>query len=333
MNSVWIIICIAISFGVTALLGKWIISMLHKLKFGQTIRQEGPQWHQKKQGTPTMGGVMFIIGITVAMVLGFSMMPAFDIQQTNLLNVKTAAGLAMAVCYGLIGFLDDYIGIVKKRNLGLTERQKLVMQFLVAGAYLFSVRLAGGDTKTTIPFFGRVDLGFFYYILAALVIVGIVNAVNFTDGIDGLNSIVCFFMFISFSLCATLLKYSGILLLGYVAAAGCVGFLVWNFHPAKVFMGDTGSLFFGGIACALAFGIDMPVLLLPAAIVSIFEILSVVLQVTYFKATHGKRIFKMAPIHHHYEMKGWSELKICTVFGSVSLLGGLTALALVWFGV
>lgn len=333
MNNVWILTCVAISFGVTALLGKWLIPMLHRLKFGQTIREIGPQWHKKKQGTPTMGGIMFIIGITVAMVLGLSLMPSFNMMQTHLQTVQTIAGLSMAICYGLIGFLDDYISIAKKRNLGLTERQKLVMQFLVAGAYLFSVRLAGGDTTTTIPFLGRIELGVFYYILSALVIVGVVNAVNFTDGIDGLNSIVCFFMFISFALCGTVLRYSSTVLLGYVAAAGCVGFLIWNFNPAKVFMGDTGSLFFGGIACALAFGLDMPVLLLPAAIVSILEILSVVLQVGYFKATHGKRIFKMAPIHHHFEMLGWSEVKICTVFGGISLLGGLIALALLWFGV
>lgn len=333
MNSVWILISVVVAFAVTALLGKWMIPLLHKLKFGQTIREVGPAWHKKKQGTPTMGGLMFIIGIAVAVAIGLSLAPSFGEQQTKLMYVKTVAGLAMAVCFGFIGFLDDYISIIKKRNLGLTERQKLMLQFLTAGAYLLSVRLAGGDTKTTIPFLGRLDLGFFYYILAALVIVGIVNAVNFTDGIDGMNSIVCFFMFLSLALCASMRMASGMVLLGYAAAAGCLGFLIWNFNPAKVFMGDTGSLFFGGIACALAFGIDMPVLLLPAAIISIIEILSVVLQVSYFKATHGKRIFKMAPIHHHFEMLGWSEIKICAVFGSVSLLGGLTALALVYFGV
>lgn len=333
MNILLIAIVSVVSFGVTALLGKWMIPFLHKLKFGQTIREEGPNWHKNKQGTPTMGGLMFIIGITAAMILGLILSPAFSISQTPLLQTKSISGLSMALGFGLIGFLDDYISVVKKRNLGLKENQKLVLQFVVAGAYLLSCRWAGDTTKTLIPFVGIVDLGWFYYILAALVIVGMVNAVNLTDGIDGLNSIVCFFSFIGLTLCAVILTTPGIVLFGYAAAAACLGFLLWNFHPAKVFMGDTGSLFLGGVLCALAFGINMPILLLPAGIVSIAEILSVVLQVSYFKLTHGKRIFKMSPIHHHFEMMGWNELQICFRFGLVSLAGGACAVLVVVFGV
>lgn len=333
MKSMIYIVAIILAFGITAILGKWMIPFLHKLKFGQTIREIGPSWHKKKQGTPTMGGLMFIIGITVSVVVSISLFPSFDLAETTLMHVKVLAGLGMAIAYGAIGFLDDYISIVKKRNLGLSERQKLVLQFVVAAVYLLSVTLAGGDTATTIPFYGKVDLGPLYYILSALIIVGIVNAVNFTDGIDGLNSIVCFFSFIALALCASLLSMFGLSTMGMAAAAACMGFLVWNFHPAKVFMGDTGSLFLGGMVCALAFGIDIPLLLLPVGIVSIVEILSVVLQVTYFKMTKGKRLFKMAPIHHHFEMKGWSELKICFVFGLCSLLGGAVAFAAVYFGI
>lgn len=333
MNITLILIVSITACVLTAALGKWMIPFLHKLKFGQTIREVGPSWHKSKQGTPTMGGIMFIIGISLAMLLAIPLMPLFGINQNSLLSVKTYGGLGMAVGFGIIGFLDDYISVVKKRNLGLKEGQKLILQFIVAGAYLLSCRLAGDSTKTIIPFLGIVDFGIFYYILAAVIIVGMVNAVNFTDGIDGLNSIVCFFSFVGVALCSTLLRIPGSMLLGYAAAGGCVGFLIWNFHPAKVFMGDTGSLFLGGILCALAFGIDMPILLLPLGIVSIIEIVSVVMQTTYFKLTKGKRIFKMAPIHHHFEMIGWSEVKICTVFGGVSLVGASIAVLLVIFGV
>ena len=158
----------------------------------------------------------------------------------------------MAVAFGAIGFMDDYISIVKKRNLGLTEKQKLVLQFAVAAAYLVSVGMAGGGTTTLIPFVGRIDLGYFYYILAAVVIVGLVNAVNFTDGIDGLNSTVSFFAFLGLALCAGVLSMTGLSAMGIASAAACIGFLIWNFHPAKVFMGDTGSLFLGGMVGALA---------------------------------------------------------------------------------
>lgn len=333
MNSILFVTVTVASFAITALLGRWLIPELHKLKFGQTIREVGPKWHKNKQGTPTMGGLMFILGIAVAMMACLPVFYTLGVEETFLMKVKVFAGLGMAVAFGAIGFMDDYISILKKRNLGLTEKQKLVLQFAVAAAYFLSLGLAGEPTATTIPFVGQLDLGWFYYILAAIVLVGLVNAVNFTDGIDGLNSTVSFFVFLALSLCAGALSMTGLTALGLAAAAGCVGFLLWNWHPAKVFMGDTGSLFLGGMVGALAFGLDLPILLLPVGLVYWAEILSVVLQVTYFKSTHGKRLFKMSPIHHHFEMCGWSEVKICLVFGLVALLGGAIALACTLFGV
>ena len=333
MNSILFVTVTVASFAITALLGRWLIPELHKLKFGQTIREVGPKWHKNKQGTPTMGGLMFILGVAVAMMACLPVFYTLGVEETFLMKVKVFAGLGMAVAFGVIGFMDDYISILKKRNLGLTEKQKLVLQFAVAAAYFLSLGLAGEPTATTIPFVGQLDLGWFYYILAAIVLVGLVNAVNFTDGIDGLNSTVSFFVFLALSLCAGALSMTGLTALGLAAAAGCVGFLLWNWHPAKVFMGDTGSLFLGGMVGALAFGLDMPILLLPVGLVYWAEILSVVLQVTYFKSTHGKRLFKMSPIHHHFEMCGWSEVKICLVFGLVALIGGAIALACTLFGV
>ena len=325
-------LAVIIAFGVTALLGIVIIPWLRKIKFGQTIREDGPTWHLSKQGTPTMGGLMFMIGTICAVSICFSLFAAMEGGETTLSIVRVVAGVGMALCMGIAGFMDDFISIKKKRNLGLTEKQKLLLQFLIAGAYLLSVYLAGGTSKTLIPFVGEVDLGIAYYILALLVIVGMVNAVNFADGIDGLNSTVTTVVCLIMTICAIIMGYYGMAIYASAAAGACIGFLVWNFHPAKVFMGDTGSLFLGGVVCALAFGMNIPVLLLLIGIVYIIEILSVVLQVSYFKITHGKRIFKMSPIHHHFEMCGWSEVKICVVFSLVAAVFGAVAVLLVYFG-
>ena len=306
MDIVLYCLAIVIAAVITGLLGYFMVPFLHKIKFGQTIREVGPSWHKNKQGTPTMGGLMFIIGSSVAAVICIAFLWLNGGAETQLMFVKVMAGALMAVGFGIVGFLDDYISIKKHRNLGLTEIQKLILQFIIVGAYLLSVALAGGTTETVIPFLGSVDLGFFYYILAAVFIVGMVNAVNFTDGIDGL--------------------------MAGALGGGCIGFLFWNANPAKVFMGDTGSLFLGGAVCALAFGVDMPILLILIGIIYIVEILSVVLQVTYFKISHGKRIFKMAPIHHHFEMCGWNENKICFVFSGVTLFAGIIGVLLAVFG-
>lgn len=314
MDIVLYCLAIVIAAVITGLLGYFMVPFLHKIKFGQTIREVGPSWHKNKQGTPTMGGIMFIIGSSVAAVICIAFLWLNGGAETQLMFVKVVAGALMAVGFGIVGFLDDYISIKKHRNLGLTEIQKLILQFIIVGAYLLSVALAGGTTETVIPFLGSVDLGFFYYILAAVFIVGMVNAVNFTDGIDGLNTSVTLVVALVFSVIAMLLNRVGLSLYAAAIVGAMIGFLFWNANPAKVFMGDTGSLFLGGAVCALAFGVDMPILLILIGIIYIVEILSVVLQVTYFKISHGKRIFKMAPIHHHFEMCGWNENKICFVF-------------------
>ncbi|WP_417099831.1 phospho-N-acetylmuramoyl-pentapeptide-transferase [Hominenteromicrobium sp.] len=332
MDIVLYCLAIVIAAVITGLLGYFMVPFLHKIKFGQTIREVGPSWHKNKQGTPTMGGIMFIIGSSVAAVICIAFLWLNGGAETQLMFVKVVAGALMAVGFGIVGFLDDYISIKKHRNLGLTEIQKLILQFIIVGAYLLSVALAGGTTETVIPFLGSVDLGFFYYILAAVFIVGMVNAVNFTDGIDGLNTSVTLVVALVFSVIAMLLNRVGLSLYAAAIVGAMIGFLFWNANPAKVFMGDTGSLFLGGAVCALAFGVDMPILLILIGIIYIVEILSVVLQVTYFKITHGKRIFKMAPIHHHFEMCGWNENKICFVFSGVTLLAGIIGVLLAVFG-
>lgn len=332
MDIVLYCLAIVIAAVITGLLGYFMVPFLHKIKFGQTIREVGPSWHKNKQGTPTMGGLMFIIGSSVAAVICIAFLWLNGGAETQLMFVKVVAGALMAVGFGIVGFLDDYISIKKHRNLGLTEIQKLILQFIIVGAYLLSVALAGGTTETVIPFLGSVDLGFFYYILAAVFIVGMVNAVNFTDGIDGLNTSVTLVVALVFSVIAMLLNCVGLSLYAAAIVGAMIGFLFWNANPAKVFMGDTGSLFLGGAVCALAFGVDMPILLILIGIIYIVEILSVVLQVTYFKITHGKRIFKMAPIHHHFEMCGWNENKICFVFSGVTLFTGIIGVLLAVFG-
>ena len=332
MDIVLYCLAIVIAAVITGLLGYFMVPFLHKIKFGQTIREVGPSWHKNKQGTPTMGGIMFIIGSSVAAVICIVFLWLNGGAETQLMLVKVTAGALMAVGFGIVGFLDDYISIKKHRNLGLTEIQKLILQFIIVGAYLLSVALAGGTTETVIPFLGSVDLGFFYYILAAVFIVGMVNAVNFTDGIDGLNTSVTLVVALVFSVIAMLLNRVGLSLYAAAIVGAMIGFLFWNANPAKVFMGDTGSLFLGGAVCALAFGVNMPILLILIGIIYIVEILSVVLQVTYFKISHGKRIFKMAPIHHHFEMCGWNENKICFVFSGVTLLAGIIGVLLAVFG-
>lgn len=332
MDIVLYCLAIVIAAVITGLLGYFMVPFLHKIKFGQTIREVGPSWHKNKQGTPTMGGLMFIIGSSVAAVICIAFLWLNGGAETQLMFIKVMAGALMAVGFGIVGFLDDYISIKKHRNLGLTEIQKLILQFIIVGAYLLSVALAGGTTETVIPFLGSVDLGFFYYILAAVFIVGMVNAVNFTDGIDGLNTSVTLVVALVFSVIAMLLNRVGLSLYAAAIVGAMIGFLFWNANPAKVFMGDTGSLFLGGAVCALAFGVDMPILLILIGIIYIVEILSVVLQVTYFKISHGKRIFKMAPIHHHFEMCGWNENKICFVFSGVTFLAGIIGVLLAVFG-
>lgn len=336
-TTLWTFAAVVLSFLIASLMGKKLIPFLHKLKYGQTILDIGPKWHKNKQGTPTMGGIMFIAStivstVIVVLVYRFAANGYISTDNANAMKFFLPAGLAMAVLYGAIGFIDDYIKVVKKRNLGLTAKQKLVLQFAVAISYLATLTMCGYGTETYIPFVGMVDIGFLYYVIAAIVIVGIVNAVNLTDGIDGLDGSITFFVALFFMMIASIMNLGGISIEAAALAGGCLGFLVWNFHPAKVFMGDTGSLFLGGMVCALAFSLKMPILIIPMGIMYLVEMFSVMLQVTYFKLTHGKRLFKMSPIHHHFEMSGWSETKIVVVFSAVTVVFGVISILCVIFG-
>lgn len=336
MNGILLmVIAAAVAFAGTAALGKVMIPWLHKLKFGQTILDIGPSWHKNKQGTPTMGGVMFIISICVASILGLviNAVTGNHLMISGETQTKLWAGLIMALLFGLIGFADDYIKVVKKRNLGLTIIQKSVVQILVCAGYLLSLYLSmGKDPYMYIPFFGNVRLGVWFWILGICVLYGAINAVNFTDGIDGLCSSVTVTCAFGFIVVALLNKVFGMGILASALLGGCAGFLVWNKHPAKVFMGDTGSMFLGGMAVALAYAIDCPWILLFLGLIYVAEAVSDVIQIGYFKITHGKRIFRMAPIHHHFEMGGWSENKIVTVFSVVNLIGCAVGIALIYFG-
>ena len=322
-----ILIVAAAAFALTSTLGIWLIPVLRRLRYGQTINDIGPVWHHKKEGTPTMGGVLFAVGILTASCIGWAMYRlgggAGEPTSDFLLRRDSARfflGLGMAAAFGGIGFLDDYIKVVKKRNLGLKESQKLILQCLVTACYLTAL-YAFGDQSTVffIPFWGILDAGVFYYPIAAFIIVGTVNAVNLTDGLDGLCSSVTFVAALGMMMVCSLLGFHTTGIQATALAGGCLGFLVWNFYPAKVFMGDTGSLFLGGAVCGMAFALDLPLILILVGIIYIAETLSDIIQIFYFKATRGKRIFRMAPLHHHLELGGWSEKKLVFVFAGITL--------------
>ncbi len=329
-----IMITAIISLVVTGALGFVFIPILRKLKFGQTILDIGPIWHKKdKQGTPTMGGIMFIIGITAAFGAGMAVLfltGKLTTQPSDTMNlVNAVSGFIMALLFGLIGFLDDFIKVKKKQNEGLTPNQKIILQILVIAAY-FTTRVLAGDTSTeiAIPFLGDLDLWYFYYVVMGLGILYIVNAVNLTDGIDGLCTSVTFVYSVVFIIVTAMFNAVGLTVLAAAAAGGCLGFLIWNFNPAKVFMGDVGSLFFGGIVVALGIGTNAEVLMVIASAVYIWEALTVLIQTTYFKLTHGKRLFKMTPIHHSFEIRGWKEVKIVVVFSLIGAAAGIVSVLL-----
>lgn len=334
------IIAAVISMAVTFLLGYVVIPFMHKLKFGQTILDIGPKWHKNKQGTPTMGGLMFIVGtvlatavsVLVGYLLGDSAIMSELADKKKL--VYLIAGFGLALGMALIGFMDDYIKVVKKRNLGLTAKQKTFLQLIVAAAYLYSMYL-GGMRYTRLPFFGYVDIssgfGLVFWPIALIFIYGFTNAVNLTDGVDGLaasvTAVVAAFMVL---FAAIVPEHSFDVVTAAAFFGGCLGFLVWNHHPAKVFMGDVGSMFLGGMAVALSFMSEMPILLFLTGILYFIEAMSVTIQVAYYKKTK-KRLFKMSPIHHHFEMSGWSENKIVTVFSYVTVIGCMIATVLYLF--
>lgn len=337
------IIGCAAAFLITWLAGFWVIPMLHKLKYGQTILDIGPKWHKaKKEGTPTMGGVMFIIAVSLALAIGLAVMQANGsvdwLGADKAQFIKVVAGAVMAVLFGFMGFLDDFIKVSKKRNDGLTPIQKIIFQVLIIAAY-FATLYVSGISNTIISFPGGLnwDMGLFYYPVMGIGIVYLVNAVNLTDGIDGLCSCVTVVYTAVFAIIAGIMSMSGMSLLAFCAAGGCLGFLMWNFPPAKVFMGDTGSMFLGGIVCALGLGLKVEFLMVIAAMIYVLEALSVVIQTTVFKitkkinhTTEGKRLFKMTPIHHHFELSGWGEIKIDVVFSVIAALFGALAIFLAY---
>lgn len=318
------------AFAIAAVTGIFLIPLLKKIHFGQTIYEKGPAWHKSKQGTPIMGGFMFIIGSAVAIAVGYALYrfrsadAAALPDNTGLYRLLAGYGFALLNCG--IGFIDDYIKAVKKQNLGLRPKQKMVMQFVFSSAFLYALYLLGDHATTiTFPIFGDVDFGIFYYPIMVLYLIFLTNAVNLTDGIDGLCGSVTVISSLSFvMLCAAMgmWEYS---IFSMALAGACLGFLIWNLHPAKVFMGDTGSMFLGGSICAIGFAMHQHLLLALVAIVYVLEALSVVVQVCYFKATKGKRLFKMSPIHHHFEMCGFSEYKIVITFSAAALIAGIAA--------
>ena len=314
-------------FLLTWLILRKLIPVLKSRKIGQKIYDIGPRWHKGKEGTPIMGGLGFIIAAAVGLAV-ITGVYAYLGRARELLGVWLT--FTLALLNGLIGFFDDYTKLIKKQNQGFLAWQKLVLQFLVAVAYLWAMSACGFiDTALEIPYFGiELELGIFYYFFAVLFIAGMVNSVNLTDGIDGLCSSVTAVIGAFFAVAAFTALKPELAIIPATVIGGTVGFLMYNFYPAKIFMGDTGSLYLGGAAVGMAFLADEPLIILVAGIIYLMEVLSVILQVGYFKLTHGKRIFKMAPIHHHFEKCGWSEVKVVGVFTLITAI----ACVLAYFG-
>ena len=311
-------------FFVTWLILRKLIPVLKSRKIGQKIYEIGPRWHKGKEGTPIMGGLGFIIA-TVIGIAAISGVYLYFGRAKELLGVWLT--LALALLNGLIGFFDDYTKLIKKQNQGFLAWQKLVLQLLVAAAYLWAMSACGFiDTALEIPYFGiELELGIFYYFFAILFIAGMVNSVNLTDGIDGLCSSVSAVVGAFFAVVAFVMLRPELAIFPATVIGGTVGFLMYNFYPAKIFMGDTGSLYLGGAVVGMAFLIEEPLIIMIAGIIYLIEVASVILQVGYFKITHGKRIFKMAPIHHHFEKCGWSEVKIVGVFTLITAIACVLA--------
>ena len=313
----YIIISAVLVFLVTVLVSKKVIPILKSHKVGQKILDIGPRWHKSKEGTPTMGGICFILSILLVMTGVFIY---FGIRGEASKLIPLAMTLGLATINGMIGFVDDYTKLVKKQNEGLLAYQKFLLQLIAAIIYIFVLNKTNHiDTVLYIPYIGfEWDMGMLYYVFALMLITGIVNSVNLTDGIDGLASSIS--LVVGLFLCGAALAAKN-LSLGFVSACligATLGFLVYNFYPARVFMGDTGSLFLGGMIVGSAFLMNNPLLVLVFGLVFVLETFSVMLQVGFYKLTK-KRIFKMAPIHHHFEKCGWSEVKIVTVFSFLTI--------------
>ena len=320
-----VILTIVTAFVLTLILGRFLIPALRALKAGQAIREDGPTWHNNKAGTPTMGGLMFMAAAAVCVaVFGFAGMRSGDFSAVYV--------LLLALCFGLVGFLDDFFKVKFKRNLGLTSIQKACLQMAVSAIFLYILYKEGiMSASLYIPFFNvswQIH-PILYIFFAMFVFVGCVNAVNLTDGLDGLSSSVTVIVMVFFTAVAVAMERFSLAVLPAALVGGLAAFLCYNWKPAKVFMGDTGSLFLGGAVCGMAFALDMPLVLIMVGIIYIIETLSVIIQVSYFKLTHGKRFFKMAPIHHHFEKCGWAEERIDLTFAGITLV----MCVLAWIGV
>ena len=328
MKELWVEFGIVggVSFLLTAILTYFIIPILRGKKAGQHILDVGPQWHRSKEGTPTMGGIAFIMAILLTLV-GITVW--YSIQGAQRKLIPLALTMALAVMNGLIGFVDDFCKLMKKQNQGLKAYQKSLLQILAAGVYIYLLRVLGYiDTVLHIPFTEIfVDIGIVYYVFALFVIVGMVNSVNLTDGVDGLAGTVTLIVFCFFAFVGINYLNASLTLVSAALVGAMLGFLIFNLHPAKVFMGDTGSLFLGGAVTGAAFLINEPIIVLIVGGMYVLETVSVMLQVASFKL-RNKRIFKMAPIHHHFEKCGWKEGKIVTVFALITV----ALCVLGWFG-
>ena len=307
-----------VTFAIPVLLGFLLLPVLRALKAGQSIREIGPTWHNYKAGTPMMGGLMFIFASIIVLLCNLPFMKDYSVFYVLLLSLS----------FGFVGFLDDFCKVKFKRDLGLTALQKMLLQMAVSALFLYLLYKQGTLVTTVIVPFFNVSFHMhplLYIFFAMFVIVGCVNAVNLTDGVDGLSSSVTIPVMIFFTAAAVMMERMDLALMPAALVGGLIAYLFYNWHPAKVFMGDTGSLFLGGAVCGLAFALNMPLILIVVGFVYIMETLSVILQVGYFKLTHGKRLFKMSPIHHHFEMCGWKEVKIVLVFAAVSAVMCLIA--------
>jgi len=309
------IIPVLVSFAISAILCPIIIPYLQKLKFGQFIRDEGPKAHQRKSGTPTMGGIIFILAVTVTSL--------FYIQDYP----KIVPVLFTTLGFGIIGFLDDYVKVIKKRNLGLTGIQKLAGQFLVTAIFAYYLlNYTDVGIGMLIPFSGGFNGGrylylppWFFVVLLFFITIATVNGTNFTDGLDGLLTSVTVIVAVFFTVVAIAIN-SGLHPVTGAVAGSLMGFLLFNSYPARIFMGDTGSLALGGFVVSTAYMMNMAWFILIIGLIYAVEVISVVIQVTYFKVTKGKRFFKMAPIHHHFELSGWAESKVVSVFSLVTAI-------------
>lgn len=317
-----VLVTMIVCFALSKVIGHFLLPVLRALKAGQSILKIGPSWHSNKAGTPMMGGWMFILGTLICLLANIPSMKDYTVFYVYLL----------ALAFGIIGSIDDFAKIRHKQNEGLSAFQKMMLQLAVCALFLYIMYRTGGLTSMLWIPFANVQIHIhpmLYILLIMFVMVGCVNAVNLTDGVDGLSSSVTIPVMTFFVMVSCAMGKFELALMPACIIGGLMAYLTYNWHPAKLFMGDTGSLFLGGAVCAIAIALDMPLILIFVGFVYICETLSVILQVSYFKLTHGKRLFKMSPIHHHFELCGWKEEKIVLTFAAVSALMCVIA----WFGV